>query len=30
MIQFELAKKNAQLITNEKAGVAMTPADASQ
>ena len=30
MIQFELAKKNAQLIANEKAGVAMTPADTSK
>ena len=30
MIQFELAKKNAGLIANEKAGVAMTPADASE
>ena len=30
MIQFELAKKNAELLANEKAGVAMTPADTSQ
>lgn len=30
MIQLELAKTNAELIANAKAGVATTPADASQ